>query len=537
MAIAIKVNDIEKQPKPLGKHFALGSQAMHMTLTPIVALLAVFELFTVNRMLKKIGGSDGFAINQVESIQHHQWLAIALIVMTFVLAATLIWRINKNVVQFKKRSKQMAAKLNWQANHDQLTGLISRNAFEKHIEQAIETARNEGVEHALMYMDLDRFKIVNDTCGHIAGDALLAQLGYIFQQHLDENGVLARLGGDEFGMLLYRCDEHRALAVANEFIEATESFRFSWEEKFFTISVSVGLVMVNPDSTTVRELLSHADIACYSAKDKGRGCVEKYTRTSSKSYQEMSVSLQIRQAIEKNRFVLYHQRIKGIGKSDKLHDASEILLRMKTNDDSEPLSPGVFLPIAERYNMMKSIDRWVVENCLRFMKEHEKQLKNSSHRYYINLSGETINDDSFFDFLSDRLEHYKVEPNRLCFEITESIAIRNLHSAAYMIGFIKRLGCSISLDDFGTGTSSFAYLKYLSIDYLKIDGTFIKDITSDKIDYEIVTAINNICKALDIRVIAEFVETLETEKALKELGIDYAQGYAIQKPVPLAIEN
>ncbi len=523
------MTSIEKQDFPQNSETDSG-YLLHILSVIILTAIGIICLIR-EKVFTQVSSSAELHDVTYSTIQ----LSTVVFLLVIVLCSYLAWRIYQQMLRSDYSAQQMSKKLQWQASHDALTGLTNRNAFEKKILDAMHLSQEDETVHALLYLDLDRFKIVNDTCGHIAGDELLSQLCYVLKQHLEDTNELARLGGDEFGVLLYNCSEETALGKAEEMIQAAEAFRFSWEGKFFSVGISIGMVMINQNSNSVRDLLSHADIACYSAKDNGRGCVMKYDKHTSKSYQEMSISVQIKQALENNSFILYHQKIDCLNPDLDKTSASEILLRMKAGEDT--LVPGVFLSIAERFDMMKSIDRWVIENTFDFINTNRRALRKKKHRFSINLSGETINDSDFYDYLSRVIKRYKIDTRLLCFEITETIAIRNLHKAAYLIGAVKRLGCTIALDDFGTGTSSFAYLKYLPIDYLKIDGTFIKDISHDIIDYEIVNAISNICAAMEIKVVAEYVEDKKTIEALKALKIDYVQGYAIHKPITLSMET
>ena len=438
----------------------------------------------------------------------------------------------------KKKNKQLFVMQQYvevikNADTDELTGLLNRSGFEKKATEVINKTVNNSTSHALLFMDLDHIKIVNDTVSREAGDELLSKVGDLIQKKFGGSNILARLWGDEFGILLCNSQQQEAVKQAQEIIKSINSYRLDWDDKQITIGATIGFVMIDSNAISFPNLLGRASSACYSAKRNNRGSVVKYSQEHASSYQDMRVSMQIKHAIDQNQFMLYHQRILDITENDTQVSASEILIRMKGETDEKILTPGIFLPIAERYNMMRAIDRWVINNLFQYIKDHQQDLSKKGHRFYINLSGDSLNDDSFYDFLTEKISEYDINTQLLCFEITETIAIQNLQNAAYLIGFLKRLGCSFALDDFGTGTSSFAYLKYLPIDYLKIDGVFIKDIANDSIDYEIVKAIKRICNTMKIKVIAELVEDEKTINFLKQLNIDFAQGYAIQKPVPL----
>ncbi len=425
-------------------------------------------------------------------------------------------------------SQEMSRRLKWQANHDALTGLINRNTFEKEIEKSIQEAVDVGTQFALLFIDLDQFKIVNDTCGHVAGDELLSQIGLIFEQQIRKTDVLARLGGDEFGILLYGCDDELAYSVSEKLLKAVSEFRFAWEEKVFAVGASIGFVIVDESSTNLSELMSAADMACYAAKESGRGQVKKYNSEISISATEMTMSAKINQAIDAGDFELHYQTILPLaeGSTDNI---CEVLVRMVS--DGEIVLPNSFLPAAERFNLMRKVDRWIIDNIFKYIHYASRtQSSFRAKRYCINLSGASINDETLFDFIRDKISEYNIPTHHLCFEITETVAITNLSRAANLINQIKELGCTLSLDDFGTGASSFAYLKYLPVDYIKIDGTFIKDIIDDEIDLEIVSSIVKIAKVLGIKTVAEFVETEEILSKVKELGVDYAQGYVVSYP-------
>jgi diguanylate cyclase (GGDEF)-like protein/PAS domain S-box-containing protein len=431
-------------------------------------------------------------------------------------------------------AQEMSRQLKWQASHDSLTGLINRNAFEVKINEAIQSTSLDGIDYALLFIDLDQFKVVNDTCGHVAGDELLSQVGLIFEKCIRKTDVLARLGGDEFGILLFGCGEDLAYAISEKLLKAISEFRFVWEDKVFFVGASIGFIIIDNDGTDLSECMSAADMACYAAKESGRGRVKKYDKEISANAEEMTMSARITQALDDDSFILYFQTILPLNPSDDNEKVCEILVRMESK--GKILLPNSFLPAAERYNLMCNIDRWVIDNILEAISIALKTDTDDVYdQYCINLSGASINDEGFFDFVRKKIKQYAVPTQYLCFEITETVAITNLTKAAALIGQIKDLGCRLSLDDFGTGASSFAYLKYLTVDHVKIDGTFIKDLIDDPVDLEIVNAIVRIAKVLGVKTVAEFVETEELLDKVKELGIDYAQGYVISQPEPLLL--
>ena len=429
--------------------------------------------------------------------------------------------------------------MTYHATHDSLTGLINRREFERHISQALENARNSNGRYVLCYMDLDNFKLVNDTSGHIAGDALLKMLKPRFQSVLREADSLARIGGDEFGILLAGCSVDWASEVAEKIRAMVEDFRFVWDDKAFRIGVSIGIVKIDPDSGTLSDILSAADSACYMAKEKGRNRVHVYEendREMLKRQGQMQWVQKIHDVLEQNRFRLFFQNIEHLGRQPgekgKIH--GEVLLRIM-DEDMKLIGPGAFIPSAERYNMMPMIDRWVVKNTLELLSGNLETVINVLDRCCINLSGQSLSDERFKKFLIEEIKNTRVPPQLLCFEITETAVIANLHTATNLISSLRDMGCRFALDDFGVGLSSFGYLRNLPVDYLKMDGSFVKNMVNDKTDYEMVRAINQIGHTMNIMTIAEFVENEAILQAVRELGVDYAQGYIVAKPLPLEI--
>ncbi|MDP1898240.1 MAG: EAL domain-containing protein, partial [Sulfurimicrobium sp.] len=429
-------------------------------------------------------------------------------------------------------NRKLAHQLSYQARHDALTGLINRSEFEHQLAILLDSATSEKRQHALLYLDLDQFKVINDTCGHSAGDELLRQLTAHMRQKVRANDIFARLGGDEFAVLLENCPLDQALRLANGLLDEVRIFRFNWLDKTFTIGVSIGLVEINETSGNSAAVLSVADTACYAAKDNGRNRVQVYSpddKEMAQRHGEMNWVAHITKAFEENRFRLYYQSIVPVqGNAQAQGQHFEILLRM-LDVNQQLVSPGVFIPAAERYNLMVEIDRWVVKNTFNWLLAHADRPVICA----INLSGQSVNDDRFLAFLVDQIKKSGVQPQKVCFEITETAAISNLTKASSFIKTIKLLGCSFSLDDFGSGMSSFSYLKNLPVDYLKIDGSFVSDMIEDPIDCAMVESINNIGHVLGIKTIAEFVENEAILAKLQSIGVDFAQGYGIAKPCPL----
>ena len=417
---------------------------------------------------------------------------------------------------------------------DVLTGVFNRRAFESHVTQALESAKNEGTPHALCYMDLDQFKVVNDTCGHIAGDELLRQIAARLQLTLREADILARLGGDEFGVLLSGCSMRKAEEIAEGLRQAIKSLRFVWEDKVFDIGVSIGLVAMTGDASCLGDVLKAADAACYMAKDLGRNRIHVYQHDDkdlAQRYGEMQWVSKITQALEEDRFQLYCQPIVPLAEENKASAYFELLIRMP-DDRGQPVPPMAFLPAAERYNLIGSIDRWVVNAACELFKEHSYFFERQAPVLAINLSGQSLGDASFLEFVVEQLAQPEVKPELLCFEITETAAITHLVSAKRFIDVLRRKGCRFALDDFGSGLSSFAYLKSLHVDCLKIDGHFVKNMVNDPIDQAMVAAINQVGHLMGMQTVAEFVENDQIVLALQEVGVDFAQGYCIAKPIP-----
>lgn len=427
--------------------------------------------------------------------------------------------------------RALHARLAWEASHDRLTGLVNRTEFELKLEHLIHSASTQARVHALLYLDLDQFKIVNDTCGHVAGDELLRQLAAVLGGKVREYDVIARLGGDEFGVLLEGCQFPKARQIADQLRTAVRDFRFVWENRSFEIGVSIGLVPITALSGSSAEIMSAADVACYAAKDLGRNRVhvhEEGDLSLARRHGELRWVARLNSALEQKRLQLYCQRIVPVTSGTTGSEWQEILLRL-VGESGELVMPDAFLPAAERYDLMPKIDRWVVRAVFTAIGRHSLDVP---ALYSINLSGITLGDDQFLDFVHEQFHQSGVSPSRICFEITETAAIANLTRAVDFIRALRALGCRFALDDFGSGLSSFSYLKNLPVDYLKIDGGFVRDMLSDPIDDAMVQAINQIGHVMRIETIAESVESEAILRRLKEIGVDYAQGYAISLPQP-----
>jgi diguanylate cyclase (GGDEF)-like protein/PAS domain S-box-containing protein len=431
------------------------------------------------------------------------------------------------------RARTLARQLAHQASHDFLTGLVNRHEFERRVGRALVRAQQEAITHALCFLDLDQFKVVNDTCGHGAGDELLRQLANALGKKVRRRDTLARLGGDEFGVLLEHCPPGQATRVAHELLEAVQEFRFVWEGKPFALGVSIGVVPITGESESLATVLRDADAACYAAKERGRNRVHFYEPNDAVMalrQGEMQWVSRITSALEEGRFRLYGQAIVPLVPRSGERARVEVLLRM-VERDGELIAPGAFIPAAERYNLMGAVDRWVVREVCTMYATH--QASGWQPIASINLSGASLSDPSMLAYVRDQMARHDVSPEMLCFEITETAAIANLGLAAHFIRELKSMGCWFALDDFGSGMSSFAYLQSLPVDSLKIAGAFLRHIETDPVEYAMVEAIHRVGHVMRLKTVAEGVESLDTLETLRRIGVDYAQGYAIAEPRPL----
>ena len=425
--------------------------------------------------------------------------------------------------------RNLTQKMTYQATHDALTNLINRREFERRLEQAAEETKFNNKNHSLCYMDLDQFKAVNDSCGHAAGDELLKQLSSKINLIIREADTFARLGGDEFGLLLISCPIEKAAIIAEEVRKIVEDFRFHWDGKTFKVGISIGIVILNKQSGSITEIQSAADTACYIAKEQGRNRVHIYEADSTattKHANETNWLNRINIALDNDKFVLYFQKIASINNDDYEH--YEVLIRM-ISEDGKTIPPNSFIPAAERFDIMSSVDSWVIKNILLIMQKEQYVNINFS----VNLSGQSLGDLKFMQNCIDQITDSEINPAQLCFEITETAMIANLSNAIRSISILRGLGCKIALDDFGSGLSSFAYLKNLPVDYLKIDGSLIKDIENDKVNITMVKSIIHIGQSMGLETIAEYVENDTVLNLLRDLKIDFIQGYGVAKPVPL----
>jgi diguanylate cyclase (GGDEF)-like protein/PAS domain S-box-containing protein len=431
-------------------------------------------------------------------------------------------------------ARKLTEKVAYDASHDALTDLVNRREFEHRLKRVLETARTSMTEHALCYLDLDQFKVINDTCGHLAGDELLRQLASVLKAHVRKRDTVARLGGDEFGVLMEHCPLKEAQQVANALCRAVEGFRFLWGEKVYSVTVSIGLVPVTAGSGSMADLLKAADAACYAAKNAGRNRIHVYHEQDTELtrwHGEMQWVVQIPQALKEDRFQLNFMPIVPLNNADREGLHYEVLIRMKIAA-ANIVPPSLFLPATERYGLSTKLDRWVAGSVVNWLKTHPQHL---AHLYLccINLSGHSLGDEGFLHFIINKLNEVQGLQKKICFEITETAAIANLASAIRFIQVLKALGCRFALDDFGSGLSSFAYLKTLPVDFVKIDGVFVKDVADDSIARAMVKSISEIGHLMGKKTVAEFVENENILARLGPLGVDYAQGYALGQPRPL----
>ncbi len=430
--------------------------------------------------------------------------------------------------------RQLENTIKHQASHDALTDLLNRNTFDYELSNHVLDAKSSDKTHVLCYLDLDRFKLVNDTAGHSAGDQCLIEIASLIHSCIRSDDIFARLGGDEFGLILQHCTVEAAVKITNNIISVINSFQFNWDGCDYSLGVSIGIIPLNQGTLSAAQAMRNADLACYTAKDQGRGQAYVYAEQDSELIrrQEESVwATRIKEALDNNRIKLYAQPIVPLNKALPRIEHYEILVRL-LNEDQQLVQPGAFIPAAERYNLMSHIDKRIIEDTFRFI--HESQPENREVHYSINLSGNSLNEGDLIDYIESMIERYEITPRHICFEITETAAIKNLQAVKQLIKELKEIGCQFALDDFGSGLSSFQYLKNLPVDYLKIDGSFVCDMVNNTIDHAMVAAINEVGHVMGIKTIAEYVENDQIIKRLEELNVDFAQGYGIAQPKPLA---
>jgi diguanylate cyclase (GGDEF)-like protein len=427
------------------------------------------------------------------------------------------------------KERRLKRALSYQASHDALTGLINRREFDTRLETAVTAAQRGEGEFVLLYVDLDQFKVVNDTCGHSAGDRLLRDITSLLQTRVRASDTIARLGGDEFGILLERCSLEQAERVADSIRQAIHAYRFLWGANSLSVGASIGVVRIARDTTSAASVLSAADIACYAAKDGGRNRVQVYEREHGTSrHREMQWVGRIARAVEDGRLELHAQRIVRISPAAVEVPFYELVVRLR-DEDGTLVPPNEFIPAAERYNVMIMVDRWVVRRAIELLEDCLK-VSERLPLLAVNLSGTSINDEDFLEFILSRLGDDRIA-RALCFEITETAAVASITKATYFMRELKARGCRFALDDFGSGVSSFVYLKSLPVDFLKIDGQFATRVASDPVDRSMVDAIAKIGRAMNVATIAEKVESAAVLEVLREIGVDYIQGFHMGEPI------
>ena len=437
------------------------------------------------------------------------------------------------VIRDVSENRRLARQLAHDATHDALTGLVNRAEFERRLQATLAATKAHGTRHALCYMDLDQFKVVNDTAGHAAGDELLKQIGVLLSGMVDERDTLARIGGDEMGLLLADTQLEPAQAIAQSMVNSIRDHRFDWGGRSYRVGISVGLVPIAPGVESAAQILTQADVACYIAKQTGRNRVHLYRREDGQTavhHNEILDAAGVRNALEEGRFRLFYQPMVSLGASEPRPVRYEALLRISPEDGmGEPLLPPSFITAAERFGLMDEIDRWVIETAFR---EYRKGVGRTGAKIAINLSGSSLSDETLLAYIETLLARYAMPPGQVCFEITETAGIQNLHRAIHLMTALKAHGCQLALDDFGSGLSSFRYLKSLPVDYVKIDGSFVRNMAESDSDCVLVEAINRMSHTLGIETVAEYAHSAAIVERLRMLSVDYAQGFHFGRPAP-----
>ena len=436
-----------------------------------------------------------------------------------------------DVTELRGLHRQMS----YQATHDALTGLVNRREFERRLEEAADGARRGEATHMLCYLDLDRFKIVNDSSGHLAGDSMLRDVAKLLRQAVRDSDTVARLGGDEFGMLLVHCPLDKARQIADDVCRSVAAYSFVWHDRVFNIGVSIGLIEIGREAGTVEQLLAAADSACYVAKKEGAGRVSVYSARDealARGSGEIEWLQKLQGAIKEQRFTLYYQPIVAAYGSDAEGPSMEVLLRM-LDETGQEIPPGDFVQAAERFRLMASVDRWVVQTTLQALARNAFQLARE-RSVAINISGQTLGDPQFLEFVVECLDSTGVPPEQVCFEISESAVISNPEHARRFVGVLHGMGCKFTIDDFGSGVGSFSSLKNLELDYLKLDGSFMRNLARDSVSQTMVTAMIKLARTLNFKIIAEQVEDSAALEAARKIGVDYVQGFVIARPARLA---
>lgn len=533
--ILTKVNEAEERVNEAYNKANNSIYSMSSTpemLKSVLSQVQLQELVLLNQLnvlvqLEKTLADETLNANGVR-YKNTQRLLVVLLLAAFLVSLM----IARFIIQRVTVANQKIAHL---ASHDDLTGLNNRRSFEEHLKHTISRAKNNKRASGLMFIDLDRFKIVNDTCGHHAGDQLLIQLTSMIQARLGKDDMFARIGGDEFAIIAHGPTFEDISSLAEELRSIVNDFEFLYSGKGFNVTLSIGIIPIDGELTALEEIIRNVDSACYVAKQSGRNTVHVTQENDAEvvKYRNDIAGMQnIRAALAQDRLVLFCQPVYRILPNGTEMAHCEILLRIKS-ESGELFSPAEFIPIAEKYNVMTEIDRWVFSHVLNWVVAHQDSFEIPN--LLINLSGLSFINDAFLEFVEFQLQTRDIDPTKLAFEITETAAVDNMEKANVFIERIRAIGCSFALDDFGSGFSTFAYLKELPIDYLKIDGSLVKNIATDSIDREMVRAINEIGHTVGASTIAEFVEDEQALQYLREMGVDYAQGYGLCKPKALSV--
>jgi len=431
----------------------------------------------------------------------------------------------------------LTRQMSYQASHDALTGLVNRREFERRLQEAMDSARAGDVSHALAYLDLDRFKVVNDTCGHTAGDNMLREVASLIKDAVRDSDTVGRIGGDEFALLLVGCPLEKARQIADDVVRSVNDYRFVWKDKIFNIGVSVGLVEIGRDGATIEDIINSADSACYIAKKQGGVHVHVYSareEASARHRGEIHWLQKLQAALRDNAFELYFQPIVHAQRGGERGPALEVFVRLKAENGQPGTPTSEFIRAAERYRLMPHIDRWVVQAVLSALGRGGLKLP-EGRTIAINIAGQTLGDSEFLEFVVDCFDHTGASPGEICFEVTESSVVANMDHARRFIEVLHGMGCEFALDDFGSGLSSFSNLKTLPMDYLKIDGSFIHNLAVDSVNQAVVAAMIELSRSLNFRVVAEQVEDQRSLDAVKRMGIDFVQGFIVGRPQPLSI--
>ncbi|HWJ34023.1 MAG TPA: EAL domain-containing protein [Steroidobacteraceae bacterium] len=431
----------------------------------------------------------------------------------------------------------LTRQMTYQASHDALTGLVNRREFERRLQEAMESAQTGDAAHALCYLDLDRFKVVNDTCGHTAGDNMLREVASIIKEAVRDSDTVGRIGGDEFALLLVGCPLEKARQIADDVVKSVGDFRFVWKDKIFNIGVSIGLVEIGRGGGAIEDLMSSADSACYVAKRQGSAHVHVYSareEATARHSGEIHWLQKLQGALRDNKFELYYQPIVHAQIGGVRGPALEVFVRMEGENGQPPAPPAEFIRAAERYRLMPYVDRWVVQAVLSALGRGGMKLP-VGRSVAINIAGQTLGDSEFLEFVVDCFDHTGASPSDICFEVTESSVVANLDHARRFIAVLHGMGCEFALDDFGSGLSSFSTLRTLPMDYLKIDGSFIRNLAEDTVNQAMVAAMIELSRSLNFRIVAEQVEDQPALDAVKRMGIDFVQGFIIARPLPLSV--